>query len=294
MADDRERGMPLVERVREAFSPAAPIAHRESFAGRAEHLAQIADVVAQRGQHALLYGERGVGKTSLAVVASGDLIDNRTLPLRVNCDGTDHFLSIWQKVLREVQLTRALPPAVGIRDLLDEATERAASLLGAGHLTVDVVRQALQVLSRAAPILLVLDEFDRLEDARTKMLFADTIKSLSDHLVLVTIIVVGVAENTGELLGEHRSIDRALMPIRVPRMSPAELAAIVRFGVRRADMTISNDAVERIADLAAGLPYYAHLLGLLAAREAMHSGRSVELAHVDRVALKAGESAQGR
>src|SRR6059036_1737338 len=89
--------------------------------------------------------------------------------------------------------TRALPPAVGIRDLLDEATERAASLLGAGHLTVDVVRQALQVLSRAAPILLVLDEFDRLEDARTKMLFADTIKSLSDHLVLVTIIVVGVA-----------------------------------------------------------------------------------------------------
>ena len=110
----------------------------------------------------------------------------------------------------------------------------------------------------------------------------------------MTIIVVGVAENTGELLGEHRSIDRALVPIRVPRMSPAELAAIVRFGVRRADMTIGDDAVERIADLAAGLPYYAHLLGLLAAREAMHSGRSVELAHVDRVALKAGESAQGR
>ena len=275
----------LPEEVREAFSPAAPITRRDCLAGRTEQLVQILDVVAQRGQHAVVYGERGVGKTSLAAVATNGLLDRRTIALRVNCDGSDNFESIWRKVLGEAQLARPLPAVVGIRESLGEATASAGSLLAATRVTVDVVRQALQLLSRPAPMVIVLDEFDRLEDVRTKTLFADTIKALSDHIVPVTVVVVGVAESPATLLGEHRSIERGLKGIHVPRMPAADLAAIVRFSFSKLEMTIADDAVARIAELSEGFPYYAHSLGLLASREAIRAGQStVQVAHVDRAA----------
>ena len=280
-----QRELLLPEEVREVFSPTAPTTRRDSFAGRREQLAQILDVVAQRGQHAVVYGERGVGKTSLAAVATGGLGERRTIALRVNCDGSDNFVSIWRKVLREAQLARPLPPVVGIRESFSEATTSAVSLLAATHVTVDVVRQALQVLSHPAPIVIVLDEFDRLEHARAKTLFADTIKALSDHIVLATVVVVGVAETPGTLLGEHRSIERGLRAIHVPRMLPAELMDIVRLGLSKVHMTIADDAVARIAELCEGFPHYAHSLGLLASREAIRSAQSaVQVAHVHRVA----------
>ena len=275
----------LPEEVREAFSPAAPITRRDCLAGRTEQLVQILDVVAQRGQHAVIYGERGVGKTSLAAVATNGLLDRRTIALRVNCDGSDNFESIWRKVLGEAQLARPLPPVVGIRESLGEATASAGSLLAVTRVTVDVVRQALQLLSHPAPMVIVLDEFDRLEDVRTKTLFADTIKALSDHIVPVTVVVVGVAESPAMLLGEHRSIERGLKGIHVPRMPAADLAAIVRFSFSKLEMTIADDAVARIAELSEGFPYYAHSLGLLASREAIRAGQStVQVAHVDRAA----------
>lgn len=275
----------LPEEVREAFSPAAPITRRDCLAGRTEQLVQILDVVAQRGQHAVVYGERGVGKTSLAAVATNGLLDRRTIALRVNCDGSDNFESIWRKVLGEAQLARPLPAVVGIRESLGEATARAGSLLAVTRVTVDVVRQALQLLSHPAPMVIVLDEFDRLEDVRTKTLFADTIKALSDHIVPVTVVVVGVAESPAMLLGEHRSIERGLKGIHVPRMPAADLAAIVRFSFSKLEMTIADDAVARIAELSEGFPYYAHSLGLLASREAIRAGQStVQVAHVDRAA----------
>ena len=275
----------LPEEVREAFSPAAPITRRDCLAGRTEQLVQILDVVAQRGQHAVVYGERGVGKTSLAAVATNGLLDRRTIALRVNCDGSDNFESIWRKVLGEAQLARPLPAVVGIRESLGEATASAGSLLAVTRVTVDVVRQALHLLSRPAPMVIVLDEFDRLEDVRTKTLFADTIKALSDHIVPVTVVVVGVAESPATLLGEHRSIERGLKGIHVPRMPAADLAAIVRFSFSKLEMTIADDAVARIAELSEGFPYYAHSLGLLASREAIRAGQStVQVAHVDRAA----------
>ena len=58
--------MPLVA---EAFRPSAPIDRRSLFSGRTDQIAELFSVVAQPGAHAVVYGERGVGKTSLAAVS---------------------------------------------------------------------------------------------------------------------------------------------------------------------------------------------------------------------------------
>lgn len=50
------------------FSPSAPITRKDLFAGRTKQLMQLIDAVTEPGQHAVIYGERGVGKTSMAAV----------------------------------------------------------------------------------------------------------------------------------------------------------------------------------------------------------------------------------
>ena len=52
--------------INELFTPSTPVTTRELFAGRSSQLLRIIDAVAERGRHVVLYGERGVGKTSLA------------------------------------------------------------------------------------------------------------------------------------------------------------------------------------------------------------------------------------
>ena len=89
-------------RVSEVFTPATPISEQELFAGRAGQIDKAIDAINQRGQHAVVYGERGVGKTSLANVLSSRLVSRsgeQAIAPRVNCDATDDFSSLWRKVL---------------------------------------------------------------------------------------------------------------------------------------------------------------------------------------------------
>jgi hypothetical protein len=48
------------------FTPSAPVNRRELFRGRFEQVLQITSAISQPRRHVVLYGERGVGKTSLA------------------------------------------------------------------------------------------------------------------------------------------------------------------------------------------------------------------------------------
>ena len=57
--------MEMEIQARKLFSPSAPINEADLFSGRLEQISRIVNAVAERGRHAVLYGERGVGKTSL-------------------------------------------------------------------------------------------------------------------------------------------------------------------------------------------------------------------------------------
>jgi hypothetical protein len=139
----------------------------------------------------------------------------------------------------------------------------------------DVVRRQLDAWSKNSLPILIIDEFDRV-DASYRAIFADTIKTLSDNAVPATVILVGVADSVNELIAEHESIQRALVQIKMPRMSKDEIKEIVN-KMTNLGMTIEAEAVDRIAVLAQGLPHYAHLLSLHAARAALDE----MLLHVD-------------
>jgi Cdc6-like AAA superfamily ATPase len=130
-------------------------------------------------------------------------------------------------------------------------------------------------------LVVIFDEFDRIIHSQARALFADTIKALSDHAVHATLVLVGVADTVDQLIEEHHSISRALVQIRMPRMSTKELYEIIDKGLARLDMTIADDAKEHIAFLSQGLPHYTHALALHACRNALEGGETrIKLADV--------------
>src|SRR5262245_6200015 len=94
-------------RLSQVFTPSAPINRRELFRGRIDQILQITSALNQPGRHVVLYGERGVGKTSLAnLLADFIAIDEGMVEptVRVNCTSQDDFRTLWAKVARELEL----------------------------------------------------------------------------------------------------------------------------------------------------------------------------------------------
>ena len=281
-------------RLAEAFRPAAPIDRRGLFSGRVEQIGELFSVVGQPGQHAVVYGERGVGKTSLTAVVAELLRGSNVATVRVICDSSDDFSSIWRKALGEIGL-RTSTAGFGFAAEPKEGSEPASTLLGSGRVTPYDVMRALEALAGERSLAIFVDEFDRVVDPDDRALFAETIKTLSDRVVSATIVLVGVADDVNELIREHRSIERALVQIRMPRMSRSELAEIAMKGIEAAQMSIQKAAVDSVTGLSQGLPHYTHLLTQLAGQAALSARRAnVESrdmnAAVERAIDRAGQS----
>jgi len=92
--------------AQQLFSPAAPIDEQDLFAGRTEQVMKMLEAVNERGKHAVLFGERGVGKTSLAKVFSSlfPRTARRILLVREQVDPSDDFSSIWRKVFKDLHV----------------------------------------------------------------------------------------------------------------------------------------------------------------------------------------------
>jgi Cdc6-like AAA superfamily ATPase len=252
----------LWNEIAQVFSPGAPIDESELFAGRIDQLRDLVNAVNQRGQHAIVFGERGVGKTSLANIFTSYVHRpvSHVVATRINCDGISNFQILWHKVFQELQIHTEVSRTTGPDD----------------------IRRILSQISLNDVPIIVFDEFDRLKPGRTKGLLADTIKGLSDHSVGTTIVIVGVADSVTELLAEHASIGRALVEIPMPRMSNEEISELIDKRIKRLGMSMSGHVTNKIVSYSQGLPHYAHLIGLYACQEAAESkSKTVALENLD-------------
>lgn len=270
--------MSLKVKICEVFRPGAPIDKYELFAGRMNQVSDVVTATVQPGRHVIMFGERGVGKTSLAKVisevlsnAGHKLLDSGT----INCDGTDDFSSLWHKIFRELSFVIEAKHAgfigggtssVGRISLENALPEQARP---------DDVRYVLTRLNQ--PSIIIIDEVDRIKDRETTTLLADTIKNLSDHSVNTTLILVGVADSVEGLITEHKSVERALVQVPMPRMSKAELTQVMDKGLNAVGMTIDEGAKTWVVDLSQGLPHYTHMIGLYSALNAVKNDRT----HID-------------
>lgn len=281
----------LIERIAASFSPSAPIDSRV-YAGREAQIADVINACVQRGQHVVIFGERGAGKTSLANTIGEMLATRFTMPAcgTINCDQTTTFASLWRSIFSELALSRHAP--VGRNQGGTDRAQGTLAQLLPDEVTPHAVRMILQDRGK---FLIIVDEVDRIRDRSTATLLADTIKSLSDHAVDTTLVLVGVAESVDALMAEHESVQRALIQVHMPRMSQAEIDRIIDNGLAAVGMAIEPGARRRIYRLSQGLPHYAHLLGMHAALAAAAEERSlIGIEDTQRALRKALKQAQQR
>lgn len=283
-----------------AFQPSAEASDPDRFAGRGPQVLELTDSLRVRGSVPVIYGERGLGKSSLAnqiqLIAMGSnslLTHLRAEEYELAEDET--FQTAYVACSREMTdvdgLLRAAINAVsGIRvmdggsvphheaevtrttrfDLkvvAHEHTRRSSEVKARPESRQPTLPEELMQLSASVsvaancPILLIIDELDRLPDKRG---LASVLKNLSGEVL--KFMLVGIADDWTGLLEEHRSLERLITPVEVLPMSRPELAEIVTLAdeslrLGGSPIRIGGDARARLVDVSGGNPWFVHVLG---------------------------------
>ncbi len=253
------------------FTPMAPIKKEEFFRGRINQLEKICNAINEDGQHAMLFGERGVGKTSLANIMTESITN--LYPIKITCNRTDNFKSLWKQAFRDVQFStntvgigfnaQVKQEIINLESSLDENSSTFSS---------DIIR----LLGRFPDFsfLFIFDEFDNILDKEVRRNFADLIKAFSDNNTNTTIIIVGIADDVEKLIGNHQSLERCLKQIRMPRMSSQEYKEIIEKGLERLEIHIDNNLKNKIVEFSSGFPHYIHLLCKFGCEEVVEEDRA--------------------
>jgi Cdc6-like AAA superfamily ATPase len=265
---------PQVNRqLREAFTPTRPKLEVNSlFVGRLNTLRRIISAIEEERAHVVLYGDRGRGKTSLSNAVQQIAAQAGYFTLKLTCSAELSFEDIFRSFLRRIPgsfYQSQVDNPFSARRVFDSFDE----LLPPGPFSVTALNDVLSEI-QGAHVMLILDEYDRVvsEDLRNKL--AELIKNLTDSSAPITLFIIGVAEDVDHLLGKHPSIQRSLVAVHLPLMNDKEIDRIIQAGADTAGLVFSADIRRRIAGFAKGLPYYAQLLSLHAARSAVSRGSS--------------------
>ncbi len=178
-----------------------------------------------------------------------------------------------------------------------KGVETVASFYNTDVTPDDVRREFTALFGPSDVPVVVIDEFNKVISAETKVLVANTLKSLSDFGVNVTVIIVGVADNVSELVEGHTSLPRCIEQVPMRRMDETERREVLDKRIPRLGLTMEEGAIARVVQLSRGLPSYVHALGLYCVEAAVRNRsltiveRDVDFA-LERTIEKSSESIQ--
>ena len=279
-------------RLRSAFTPSQPVSNLRMFAGRNEVLRTLIRAIEDQQLHVVLYGDRGIGKTSLLHVLAQVARQARYIVRYTSCGEVSDFSETFRAIAADIPLLFHAD-----YDPTSDAIERGGSLadlLPEGPLSVNQVSDTFGKIS-GTRVLVILDEFDRAQSAQFRRLVAEMIKNLSDRSFRVQIVIAGVASNLTELIAHIPSVRRNIVGLPVPNMSVEEVRELLEIGESASGLTFDAEALTAVIAIASGLPYLASLIGQHAGLSATERRASlVQLQDVETAIKRATEEVRHR
>ncbi|MGD1884926.1 MAG: AAA family ATPase [Paracoccaceae bacterium] len=262
----------FIDHLKHFVHPSEEISIPAQLVGREDELGKLRDCFETNGAHAFVWGLRGVGKTSLVHTACAKYSDTVKLAAAVGCQKR----STYQELLKDIY-RRATNS--GIVNLNDSSIKGKLSLFGVmtlegekggfrEQLQIDSVNHASDFLNTILPKdlytdqewVIIVNEFDQLENQETINFFTSLAKQMSVDKVNVKFVFCGVASNLNDLIGSHESVDRYIKAVDLEPLNHTYTLRIAENIFQEFDVEPSRGQMFRISQIASGYPHFVHLI----------------------------------
>lgn len=279
----------------EHLTPSDSIRTPERLFGRQKNLIAISRALSSAGRQIFIYGDRGVGKTSLARTAAVANAHSSADPIYVVCGRTSTFsdiihavgnatVDVRQRMERPAAgrtLGLTVPNVAGATMNLGTPASPAIPAPQTINEALDVVRYVCA--RRTGRVIIIIDEMERIERAEEREKFAEFIKNLPEVEEDVRFIFCGIATDVSELLESHPSAGRILEAIQLDRLHHSDLWRIIEVVAERLGVEATRETLIRISQISDGFPHFVHLIGesmfwhMFDAEEELRGTRSEDL-----------------
>lgn len=261
----------FIEAKKQVFFPSRAITSPENLVGRTAQLDKINRAFSNDGKQIFIYGERGVGKTSLAKTSAFLYQSCDNEPVLVACSPDSTFNTITRDIVRS-----CLPVDDAMRKTTS-AHQKSIGFKGLGHQAIKTIEQGevpdVSTINEAVLLLkfasnmhsdrpiIIIDEFDRIESDAERGKFADFLKQVSDQELNTKFMFCGISKDIDSLIGEHFSAGRYISPIELGPLPPDALWKIFDHAEAVLGIEIDKEIKIRASIIADGYPYFMHLIG---------------------------------
>jgi archaellum biogenesis ATPase FlaH len=256
------------------LSPSTPIQSEEHLYGRDAQIQRIKEALYSPGRTIFIYGDRGVGKTSLAQTVAFAHQSSEHNAIIKACSSRTTFGDLI------LQIADALKGTMPLAETTAKLGYKLPKLFGSAELEVKHakhkvespasdaidINHAVALLAKASEkrqgdTVIVVDEFDQVSTDSERTNFADFIKQIGDQQLGLRFIFCGVAESLEKLLGAHKSCYRYVEGVEVTQLSWDAREAIIDSAADALKVKVGQHPRYRIAAISDGFPHYVHLVG---------------------------------
>lgn len=285
------------------YTPSKPVSSPANLRGRNEEIQKILGALTTPGRHCMIYGDRGIGKSSLALSTLEGGREHQILPEHVfqyRCVKSTSFKDIIEKAalfideaykVDKTETTKKFGARARFFDIF--------SLEGSREEKITIEKQELTP-NKAASVLhhlesvLLIDEFDVVSE-EVKHQVAEFVKQLSDAASPFKVLIVGIGADGAALIAGHQSVIRCMHEIKPPRVENRFLSEIIENGEKGLQLTFDAPIKKSIIEISSGFPYFTHLLCKESAEEAIRSNvQTINRAVFEKALVQAVKNTEGQ